>query len=78
VSYRKGTIPQEHVYTLAQLEAMPTLHQGQADDCKVVTPTINVWLSRCDIYDGEPCNNKVTIEELQDGCWVEVCWYEAV
>jgi hypothetical protein len=76
--YCEGDVRPEHIYTLAQLEALGTLTVGQADDLKLQDGNFNIWLSRCGIEDGEPCDNKVTIEERQDGRWVEVGWYEAV
>jgi hypothetical protein len=54
-------------YTLKELEALPTLSQGQTDDLKVESPTQRVWLSRMTIEDGEPYNNKVTVEKLKGG-----------
>lgn len=57
---------------LAELDALPTLHQGQADDCKIETDTERVWLSRCTTGDGEPWDNKVTVERLVAGSWIEV------
>lgn len=53
-------------YTLAELEALPTLAVGQADDLKIETESVRVWLSRCTIEDGEPYNNKVTVEKLEE------------
>lgn len=64
--------------SLDELEAMPTLTQGQADDLKIDNGAERVWLSRCGVEDGEPWDNKVTIERLVDGRWVEVEWYQAV
>jgi len=66
------------MYTLSELEAMPTLATGQADDLKVDTGAKRVWLSRCTIEDGEPFNNKVTVERLQDGRWVTDEEYPAI
>jgi hypothetical protein len=64
--------------SLAELENMPTLHQGQADDCKIETDDQRVWLSRCTVEDGEPWNNKVTVERrLADGSWVTAETWEA-
>jgi len=76
--YMEGAVSPGEVYSLDELEALPTLTQGQADDLKVDLGIIRIWLSRCTIEDGEPCNNKVTIEEYRAGSWVEVGWYEAV
>lgn len=65
-------------YTLAELEARPTLSVGQADDLKIEVPgKLRVWLSRCSVEDGKPFNNKVT-EEVWDGeRWRVVREYEA-
>lgn len=76
--YMKGEVAPGEVYTLDELEAMPTLKQGQADDLKIENGDVRIWLSRCGVEDGEPCNNKVTIEERRRGSWVEVGWYEAL
>ena len=76
--YMKGAVAPGEVYTLAELEAMPTLTVGQADDLKIDSGTIRIWLSRCTVEDGEPCNNKVTIEEYDGNQWEEVGWYEAI
>jgi hypothetical protein len=52
-------------YTLAELEALPILATGQADDLKIDTEDTRVWISRCGVEDGEPYPNKVTVEKLQ-------------
>lgn len=79
--YMKGAVCPGEVYTLAELEAMLTLKQGQADDLKMDLGDTRIWLSRMTKEDGEPCDNKVTIEEYRGyqgrGRWVEVGWYEA-
>jgi len=72
--YMEGAVAPADVYTLAELEALPTLLEGQADDLKIETEGVCIWLSRCGIEDGEPCANKVTVEDHG----VEVGWYEAV
>lgn len=76
--YMEGAVAPGEVYSLAELETRPTLATGQADDLKVEGVGIRIWLSRCGIEDGEPCDNKVTIEEYRDGRWTEVGWYEAL
>ena len=76
--YIEGVVAPGEVYSLEELEGMDVLCQGQADDLLIDTGDCRIWLSRCGIEDGEPCDNKVTIEELQRGRWVEVGWYEAV
>jgi hypothetical protein len=66
-------------YTLAELRALPTLHAGLSDDLKAQPcPTIRIWLSRMGVIDGEPCENKVTIEDFRNGRWVVRCTYEAL
>lgn len=74
-------------YTLAELQAMPTLHSGHFDNLKVdqyvgTRPELRVWLSRMTVEDGAPCNNEVTVEVYtmtrKDGWnWVTVDKYEA-
>ena len=64
-------------YTLDELEGNPTLCVGQADNLKIDTGTLRVWLSRCTVEDGEPYNNKVTIERLHNGSWYTWNTYQA-
>jgi len=64
-------------YTLEELEALPTLAVGQADNLKVDTGKVRIWLSRCTVADGEPYNNKVTEEHLIKGKWRTWRRYEA-
>jgi len=66
------------IFTLDELESLPTLSVGQADNLKVDTGTVRVWLSRCTVDDGEPYNNKVTIECLNDGVWQRRKTYQAL
>jgi hypothetical protein len=62
----------DHYYTTEELEALPVLSVGQADDLHIDTGAVRVWLSRCGVEDGEPFDNKVTVETLsRDGRWVE-------
>lgn len=63
--------------TLSELKELPTLAQGQADDLKIESDTERVWLSRCTAADGEPWDNKVTVERYIGGSWIEVEWWEA-
>ena len=67
------------IYTLQELEAMPTLTVGQADNLKIENETIRIWLSRCSVADGEPYDNKVTVEMYDDlhGEWYEHHSYQA-
>lgn len=65
-------------YSLDELEKLPTLCIGQADNLKIETESERVWLSRCGIEDGEPYDNKVSIETLINGSWVTSDVYEAI
>lgn len=64
-------------YSLRELESMGTVCVGQADDLKFDDGRTRVWLSRCTRPDGEPYDNKVTVEELIDGKWKVVEEYPA-
>ncbi len=64
-------------YSLSYLENLPTLCTGQADNLKIDTGKVRVWLSRCGIEDGEPYNNKVSVEVLKNGRWENYTEYEA-
>lgn len=69
----------DHRYTLAELEALPTLATGQVDNLKVDTGYSRVWLCRCGIADGMPADHWVTVETLSRlGRWETVDEYEAV
>lgn len=59
-------------YTASELKRKPTLSTGQCDSLKVDTGMKRVWISRCTVADGEPFNNKVTVEKLHDGRWETV------
>jgi hypothetical protein len=63
-------------YTAAELGRKRTLSTGQCDSLKVDTGRERVWLSRCTQADGEPYNNKVTVERLQNGRWITVEEYQ--
>ncbi len=56
-------------YTATELENMPTLIVSQADDLKVDTGKVRVWLARTTVADGEPYDNKITVEALENGRW---------
>lgn len=66
-------------YSAEELDAMPTLCVGQADDLKVEGADdegqYRVWLSRCSVEDGEPFDNKVSVERFQNGSWSTVTEY---
>lgn len=63
-------------YTAAELERRKTLSTGQCDSLKIDTGTTRVWLSRCTRADGEPYNDKVSVEKLRGGRWVVVDEYQ--
>lgn len=63
--------------SLAELEALPTISEGQADSLKIESDSERVWLSRCTVEDGEPWDNKVTVERLIAGSWIAVEHWEA-
>ena len=71
-------------YTLEELEAMPTSHQGQADNLKYEETNgkekVRVWLSRLTVEDGMEYNNQVTVEEYTEANgwkWKTIDEYEA-
>lgn len=49
-------------YTLAELQAMPTLVVGQADDLKVEKDGTRVWLARVGRAQGMPYDNMVSVQ----------------
>ena len=53
-------------YTVEELDKMPTLHCGQADDLKIETNTMRVWLCRV--------TDNITIEmfDEESALWREV------
>ena len=63
------------IWTAEELEEMPTISCGQADNLKIETEDMRVWLSRCGVEDGMPYDNMVTIERLREGRWVTVHEY---
>ena len=64
-------------FSLEELESLKTISTGQADDLKINDGLWRVWLSRCTIDDGEPYNNKVTVEYCYNGCWLTEQEYPA-
>lgn len=60
-------------YSLSELEALPTLSVSQTDDLKIENKTsgFRVWLARTGVDDGEPFDNKVTVECYD---WVSRLW----
>ena len=73
-------------YTLEELEAMPTIHQGQDANLKQKIVALNtdelrvvfyVWLSRMTVEDGEEYNNKVFVRNFVNGSEFRVVQYQA-
>jgi len=65
-------------YTRAELESLPTLAVGQADNLKIDDGSTRVWLCRCGIADGMALDALVTVERLTESGWVTVDEYGAV
>lgn len=70
--------PGHHYWTVDELEALPTLCVGQADNLKYDDGVWRVWLCRCGIADGMEYNNAVTIEYNDHGTWETTDQYEAL
>lgn len=56
--------PASNIYSPAELEPLPVLHQGQCCDCKIDTGNMRVWL--CRVAGG------VTIERYNGQRWETV------
>lgn len=69
-------------FTLDELERLPTLSVSQTDNLKVEDADrgIRVWLARTTVADGEPYNNRVSVEQYDDGLgrWVVIDEYPAI
>lgn len=63
-------------YTASELRDLPTLSVSRADNLKIDTGTIRVWLCRCGVEDGMPYNDAITVERLVNGRWVTIAQYE--
>lgn len=65
-------------YTLQELESIPTVSQSWNADLKVQEDGLRVWLTRTSVEDGEPYNDKVSIERWDNhyGRWVTVEEYQ--
>ena len=62
--------------TAAELDRLPTLSQGQVADLKFDDGTYRYWLHRTGLDDGEPWENTVSVEKLEDGRWVDIDSYD--
>ena len=67
-----------YIFPLAYLKKKRTLCTAQADNLKIDTGSMRVWLCRCGVADGMSYDNQVTIEHLKGGRWVETAIYQAV
>lgn len=63
-------------FSLRQINAMPTLWQGQYDDLKYDDGEVRVWQSRMRTEDGQPYDDQVTVERLTGGRWVTIDTYD--
>lgn len=65
--------------SLAEIETMPTIRQGHADDLKLELGNTRIWVSRMTREDGMPYDNQITIEEYEQrsGAWKAVERYQA-
>ena len=66
------------MFSLKELNKMPTIDSGQADDLKYETKDLRVWLSRMTIADGMEYNNQVSIDAIVNGKWHTLALYEAL
>ena len=58
--------------TAGYLRSLPTLRKGHTDDLKLDTGSMRCWLARTGVADGEPFENRVSVEVLNDGLWTAV------
>lgn len=65
------------MFRLDELNKMPTISSGQADDLKYETKDLRIWLSRLTIADGMEYNNQVSIDMNRNGTWHTLALYEA-
>lgn len=77
VVLRRGNRNKRH-YTLAELQALPTISQAHFANLKIDDGKERIWLSRMTVADGAPYENQVSVEALQAGNWVTVEQYQAV
>ena len=65
------------IFSLEELESMPTLCISQSDDLKVDNGAFRFWLCRCGVDDGMESDNIVTVEKFINGYWKEYYKYIA-
>lgn len=63
----RNVCPKHSDLPLWYLTSLPVLSCGQADDLVFDNGRTRLWLSRCTVEDGEPFNNKVTVECFVNG-----------
>jgi hypothetical protein len=56
--------------TAEELRRYPVLSTGQVDDLHMELDGLRFWVSRCTMEDGEPCDDKVSIERLTPSGWI--------
>lgn len=61
-------------FSLAQLEALPTINEGHTSDLKWDTGQTRVWLSRMTKEDGQPYDNQVIVETRQSATSKSPLW----
>ena len=66
-----------NLWSLEELEQAETISVGQTDNLKIDLGGLRVWLSRCTVADGEPYDNRATVERLIDGRWTTTHSYRA-
>ena len=67
----------KRTYTARELDALPTLAVGQADNLKVDDGDgVRIWLSRVGIADGYPYEHTVMVERIIDGVWTTTDTYD--
>lgn len=65
-------------FSLARLEALPTIRQGHFDNLKVEYQNYRLWLSRMTVADGALHDHMVVVEHLNaKGEWLEFLTYQA-
>lgn len=63
-------------HTADDLRAQPTLSKSQADDLKLEHRGLRYWLARTGLADGEPCEDKVSVEAFDGDRWAVVLTYD--
>lgn len=72
-TFQQGYTVQE--YSAQQLSDMPTLGMAHTANLKIDDGERRVWLERTGVADGEPFDNKITVERLLEGTWITVAEY---